>query len=160
MDRSYLVRGREIRVRQFDDVVAVRAPTAALSVYESSPAVQALPEADRKAFQRAGWSFVPTTALNERVITDARPVFLSRGRLLVDGRRLTVKWDDQRSEGEATEAIERTGLKIVGPLRFATNLFEVEVPADRDSIAAASQLCALSGCRFAEPVMLQELGGR
>jgi hypothetical protein len=162
VERTYLVRGREVRVRQFDDVVAVRAPaaSAALSAYEASPAVQALPEHDRKAFQRSGWFFVPTSAASVRTGADVRPVFLSRGHLLVDGRRLTVKWDDQCPEDEAKSLIEDAGLTVAARLPFGTNLFEVEVPPGRDSIEAASQLCTRPGCRFAEPVLLQDLSGR
>ena len=69
-EREYVCRGRTIRLRQPDGIVALRADPPAAGVHRSvaeadaepAAAVGELPANDVAAFRSAGWSFVAPAA--------------------------------------------------------------------------------------------------
>lgn len=169
MERTYHIRGRPIRVRQLDDVVAVRAKglPEARSVSGPPALTQRFSELDRAPFERAGWRFLEKGPhseppnLSRELEDEARKVFVGpSGRLMIDGKGVTVKWREQVPQAEARRAIEDLGFSIARQLAITPNLFEVQVPPGQDSIAAAEELANQADCVFAEPSLLQFLGDR
>ena len=55
-------------------------------------------------------------------------------------QRLNVQVAEEFSEAEAEAIVTDAGLRVLGRLRFAPNLFEVDAGPGEDSLAASTRL--------------------
>jgi hypothetical protein len=160
IDRTYQVRGKQVRLQELTDLAAVRSERGTGRVKMATKALDAVapevPLPQLRAFEDAGWAFVPRA----RAAGGAKVYLKSGGRVALGTNRLTVRVAGKRSEEEARELLARHGLTVVERLKFAPNLYVVEVPAGQDALEAAERLTASGDVEFAEPVLIEHLPGR
>jgi hypothetical protein len=125
-------------------------------------AVLMLPRDDVDNFTRAGWAFVESTSRVNQ--TGARPVFKdSDGHLKIDSGNLNVRFAGEASVPEIESLLKDHGLLIRRQLGFAPNLYTVgpsQADAVTDSVEIAKLLTTSQKVEYAEPVLIEALGGR
>lgn len=120
------------------------------------------PEAD--TFIEAGWSFVPAA---EAVEPDAntRAVYVDNsGKLYIDGRRLTVRFQPTISQQRITQMLGEHGLVLKRKLGFAPNSYIV-APADSeqghaDIVELAREVGSEPEVDYASPSFIEAMAGR
>lgn len=160
IDRMYSMRGKQVRVRELADLVAVRAERKGQKPALTGPTLESLaPGLDLpqfRALEDAGWVFV-----QREHVGDGAPVYLRpSGRVALGTDRLTVRVTGSRSPQEAEEWLAEQGLEVLNRLKFASNLFVVRIPPGRDPMSEAERLLASRQVEFAEPEMIESLTGR
>ena len=118
---------------------------------------------DLRAFRRAGWHFV--VGADAVSGGELRRVYRDRGgRLLIEGRRLTVRFAAEVSEARIKEVLGNHGLSVKRRLGFAPNLFEVACAEDAEPFDDIVELArGVAGHRevvYAEPALIEALQGR
>lgn len=165
IDRSFQVRGKDIRLQELADVHAFHGEQSAENP-TAPPAniAQFIPEEaapQLHAFQDAGWNFQTNDAVVKDGADSFAKVYLkSNGRMVLGTNRLSVRVSPQLSEQEARDLLERQGYTIREQLKFAPNLFIVSAPAGQDAVETASHLAALPRIEFAEPEFVEQILGR
>jgi hypothetical protein len=160
IDRTYRVRGKQVRLRELADLAAVRSERAGNRAALTGAALQglapeeALPQV--RAFERAGWAFVPRQQAADGVKVYLEP----SGRVALGTNRLTVRVAGKHSDEEVQGLLRRHGLTVLDRLKFAPNLYVVGVPAGDDALAAAERLLASGEVEFAEPEFIESISGR
>lgn len=160
IDRTYRVRDKQVHLRELTDVVAVRSTSAGDRGMVAPETLKRIaPKADLsqiRALERSGWTLVP----RERA-TDGAKVYLKSGdRVVLGTNRVTALVSPNYSEEEAKSLLERQGLQVVQRLKFAPNLFVATIPDDVDPLKEVLRLSSLDGVEFAEPEMIESIGGR
>jgi hypothetical protein len=171
--------GKEVRLRELTDLVALRPPERGSAPASRRAGRQAhsrlqsraldaiapevsLPEV--RAFEDAGWVFVPAVRSKESPAGDTRAkVFVKQGgRLALSTNRLVVQFDGAPSREEADERLRPYGCRVIAALDFAPGLFRVEVgdEAKGDTLDVANELVSSGVCKFAEPELIEAVGGR
>jgi hypothetical protein len=160
IDRTYQVRGKSVRLRELTDLVAVRPQRSTDRPKLTAAALDAVapevPLPQVRAFEEAGWEFVP----RERAADGAKVYLKSGGRVALGTNRLHVRVASERSDEEARALLARHGLTVVDRLKFAPNLYVVEVPAGQDALDMAGRLAASNEVEFAEPELIEIVPGR
>lgn len=159
IDRTYPVRGKQIRLQELADLAAVRSQPGRGNKRSTVASLDEVPEAVQpslRAFESAGWEFVP----REQAPEGARVYLKSAGRLALSTNRLTVRLSSSLAPEQAREFLSRHGITSVEPLKFAPNLFTVTLPPGEDVLEAAARLTRAEGVEFAEPELLEPLSGR
>jgi len=171
-EREYVCRGRTIRLRQPDGIVALRddPPVAdvhrSVSAPQSTPAapVGELPAEDVAAFRSAGWIFVaPATVRSARAATTTADVLIEpSGRLVLATDRLTLKMKAAAGPIEDASRLAAAGVEVVSPLRFAPGLYQCRVkPGHGSDVFEVSQRLLAEGLvEFAEPDLIGAIGPR
>src|SRR5262245_12486044 len=160
VNRTYQVRGKEVRLQELPDLVAVqsKAPkqlqTLAVDDLEEIAPQAMLPQV--RAFEDAGWEFVS----REKSAEGARVYLKQSGRVVLGTDRLTVRINANRNADEAEEFLVRNGFQVVDRLKLAPNLFVVQIPDGDDPIEAAKRLSAAPEVVFAEPELIEAMSGR
>jgi hypothetical protein len=160
VERSYQVRGKEVRLQELVDLVAVRAQQASGETNTSERKVdQFAPKealAQVQAFENAGWAFVPRAeSLN------GAKVFLKSGdRIALGTNRLSVGMAPDLSGPDAEKTLQQLGFQVVDRLKMAPNLFIVTTPDSEDPLEAAARLAAQAKVQFAEPELVEVVSGR
>jgi len=159
IERTYRMRGTQVHLQEVVDLAAVRSASTGRPRVLTAAAVGAIaPEAESqvRAFESAGWEFVP-----RHQAADGAKVYLkSGGRVALGTNRLTVRVAGECSDKEAAELLACHGFAVVDRLKFAPNLFVVEVASGRDAIEAAERLAASGEVEFAEPELIEVIPRR
>lgn len=112
-------------------------------------------------FLNAGWAFVDEA---HRTSGNLRHVYRDGdGQLKIDSGSLNVRFVEEVSTEEIAKLLNAHHLSIKRQLKFAPNLFTVgtEAGADgSDAVDAARRLSSLEAVKYAEPVLIESLGGR
>lgn len=155
--RTYRQRGKQISLQELDEVAAVRSDERRPfpSVYLTDLGPQGA-LAQVRAFEDAGWSFVP----RGQAVDGAKVYIKPSGRVALGTNRLTVRVSRDHSDAEAKDLLCRHGVSVVDQLKFAPNLFVVTVPAGHDPLEAAEDLAGSGGVEFAEPELVEVVPGR
>ncbi|HKB04708.1 MAG TPA: hypothetical protein VKD90_20965 [Gemmataceae bacterium] len=162
--REYTLRGKPIAVQELLDVVAVAADQAGgLRPLDAEDVTRASPGLSRpavEAFRDAGWVFVRATDPTPGPV--AKVFVKPGGRPALATNRLSAKVADSLSEAETQALLARHGARIVGRLKFAPGLYQVEVepPAGKDVLDIAAELTAEPAVEFAEPELLEVIAQR
>jgi Fervidolysin N-terminal prodomain len=156
IDRTYRVRGNEVKLQELVDLSAVRSDER--GALPLAPLDSVGPETARQvhAFQDAGWEFVP----REQAAQGAKVYVRPGGGVALGTDRLTVRVASDRSAEEAAGLLDRHGFTVLDRLKFAPNLFVVRVPAGHDAVEAAQRLADSGEVEFAEPELIEYLPGR
>ncbi len=188
MKFEYVLRGKRVVLSELEDAIAIRPKsevraeaTAAQTLKRFNTATASddsaggkfglsLPASDRKLFERAGWLFaepqaelVNAAATREAVQSaDAvRPVFVDRGgNTLIGTDIVTVQLPAEMASKDAIATLKEHGLLQVRRLQFAPNLFETRLKVGGRFQEVINHLQDTPIFRFAEPVMLEAVGGR
>ncbi len=181
MKRHYYSQGKQRDVEQIEGVLAVLVPLDQPSRSLSSGAdplqTQNRFNLDRKElepFTRSGWRFldqrIPELDQRDRSASSFQlpegisigTVFrsLPDGQLLIGTDRLSIKLDPLLPEAAAKAKLEQLELKTIRQLRFAPNLFLVEIPPHSDVLDIANQLIQDPQVVYAEPEMIGHQGHR
>jgi thermitase len=89
-----------------------------------------------------------------------RRVYLGRGGTLIGTDRVTVQFEPDVTEAKAKAQLQADKLKLVRRIDFATNAYEVRIPARRPELEVVGELQASGRYRFVEPVLLEAITGR
>jgi subtilisin family serine protease len=175
MDREYYSRGERKSVEVLDDVVAIKvapddrglAPDAESFGTEALAADVGIPRETLEAFQNANWLIVepaPDVSRSldaERALAGTEDVGLvvrrDNGTVGIATQRLNVQVADEFSEAQAEAILTDAGLRVLGRLRFAPNLFEVDAGPGEDSLAASLRLHDDPRFKFAEPAFTEHI---
>ncbi len=179
MIRSYQVRGKTVEVDQLPDVLAIRLPDGPPEAREPGEAVARwrgqtlvilgesdIPPDTCHALETAGWLLVRSVDEPQPDAEWPEPVAVGylfrdqRGECMVGTGRLSVRLRDELGDEEARRALERHGLRVVRRLRFAPQLYEVQVADDDDFIDVAGQLQDSEEYVYAEPQLIRKIAGR
>ena len=114
--------------------------------------------ADAMAFEKAGWTFVRPSLAGETEGNYDLVIDVD-GHLKVVGHALTVKFDPALSRGVAESILNQYGLSISRQLGFSPNLFVV-IGAQDDIMSKARLLNQQSSIIYAEPMLIEPIGGR
>jgi thermitase len=172
--RVFYRRGQRIELEQLDAVVALPVPAeqsdamdaAALSAGVIADDAEGIVASDVNAFRRAGWLIVAAAQADAigdvPAGEDSAPVFRdhTQGRLLIGTHRLTVKFKGEISAEEAERRLGEQGLRILRPLAFAKNLYQVQVGVGQDALDIAATLQNDAAVEYAEPEMIEHLPSR
>ena len=160
MKVSWTERNRTRAVDRLEGVVAVPPDTGEAHGKGAPKATIASPDA--AALQHAGWEFVhadPAMTMNCRAVYQE-----SSGRILIDGRGMTVRFRPDASETQIDKTLSDHGLEKTRKLGFAPNLFEVSVA---DPAAPGSDIVELANdvgnepvVDYASPSFIQAISGR
>jgi hypothetical protein len=182
--------GKEMRLHELTDLVALRSPNreakppastdkgrgriptarrglsaqARLQSRTLDAIAPEVPLPEVRAFEDAGWVFVPTFDSDDSSAEDPRAkVFVKQGgRLALSTNRLVVQLDGEPSREKADELLRPYGCRVVETLNYAPGLFRVEVTdeAKGDTLDVANELVASGVCKFAEPELIEAVRGR
>lgn len=181
MKRQYYRRGQVVEVEQLDGVVAVnsavdgaerRRGTSPFGRSAMATVRSAVPEVDDEAldaFAAAGWDFVsPNQSTRDALARGAAPeaseavgaVVVGRGgRVGIATDLLSVQLVASLSPEEAERVLSDAGLRVVGALNFAPNLYEVRTERG-DALDASVTLSADDRFVFAEPSLIEHIPQR
>lgn len=154
IDRTYQVRGRQVYLRELADLAAVRSAQADSRSSTAGVLESLAPEVDLpqvRAFEDAGWSFVARDKARDGATVYLRP----NGRLALGTNRLTVRVTGTHSAEEAEAFLAQEGVQVIDRLKFASNLFVVEVPSGHHPLEAAANLTSSNEVEFAEPELIE-----
>jgi len=157
IDRTYRVRGKQVHLRELPDVAAVREPRG--TPIEARTLSSIAPDAALshvRAFEQAGWTFVP----RQQAADGAKVYLRPNGRVALGTNRLTVRIAPELSEPEARNLLEGEGFTVVQQLRMAPNVFVVAAPEGHDSVEAVGRLTVPDKVEFAEPELIEMIAGR
>ena len=158
IERSYLVRGKQVKLQEIPDLAAVRSDSQRKVKAVSAKMIEGISEEalpSVRAFESAGWTFVP----RGQAENGAKVYLEPSGRVTLGTDRLTVRVANG-CERDAEKSLEKLGVSVVERLKFAPNLFVVEVPAGQDAVQTAERLAANDAVEFAEPVLIENIVGR
>ena len=157
-DRTYSVRGKTRQLREITDWTAIRGHDEIKSA--ESATVEELGDAGLltqiRSLEQAGWTIVPRRQGAE----GARVYLHNNGSLALGTNRLSVRLADDLSEQQAVDWLQQQGLEVVDQLKFAKNLFVVAGDLVSDPLETARTLAAMSQVVYAEPLLIESLGGR
>ena len=175
MDREYFSRGERKSVEVLDGIVAIKLATDDRGIAaeanrfgtEARVADAGIPEDALEAFQNANWLFVEPAADVSRSLEegqapagteDVGQVFRrDNGTFGIATQRLNVQVSEEFSEAEAEAIVTGAGLRVLGRLRFAPNLFEASAEPGEDSLAASVRLHEDPRFKFAEPAFTEHI---
>ncbi|MBM3456978.1 MAG: hypothetical protein FJX77_00365 [Armatimonadetes bacterium] len=166
-ERSFVQRNKRVSLRELTDLVALRPPgeqekRAAGRIPEAMAAE--VPEAQVRAFERAGWVFQERDARDETPTGSSRATVFVKpgGRLALGTNTLTVQLQGDPSDEEAAAILKPFGVELLQRLKFAPGLFRAAVMdgARGDTVDLANELVETGIVRFAEPELIEGLGGR
>lgn len=190
LERSFRrYNGKEVRLHELTDLVALyppkhkATPAAAMGGRRISTSRRAglsakarlqsrtldaiapeIPLPEVRAFEDAGWVFVPAFDSDDASAEDPRAkVFVKQGgRLALSTNRLVVQFDGEPSQEQADELLRPYRCRVVETLNYAPGLFRVEVTdeAKGDTLDVANELVASGVCKFAEPELIEAVRGR
>lgn len=125
----------------------------------SKPLQQRLSEtrilSDLAPFIRSGWQFEEKGS--------GLPVYRGgNGRIYIGGDTMNVKFSDTASAGDIDALLKRFHLAKRRSLGFATNLMTVTMDGDRhdDPFQLSKAMASDPAIDFAEPVLIEDIGGR
>lgn len=174
-ERSFVRRNKRVQLRELTELVALRKEDAGGGARGRSrlpgQLARDVPQAQVRAFEKAGWVFRERGADAEReAAPDAQAsapqaqVFVkSGGRLALGTNALTVQLKGEPTEEEANAALAPYGCRVVESLSFAPGLFRVAVDgaaAGGDALDAAERLSDSGLVEFAEPELIEVTGPR
>jgi hypothetical protein len=172
-ERSFVQRNKRVKMRELTDLVALRKEDAGGDARGRSRLPEQLasdvPQAQVRAFEKAGWVFQERGAGAEEAAAADAPappqaqVFLkSGGRLALGTNVLTVQLKGKPTEEEANAALAPYGCRVVESLSFAPGLFRVAVEGEAggDALDAAERLSDSGLVEFAEPELIEVTGPR
>ncbi|PKQ44204.1 S8 family peptidase [Confluentibacter flavum] len=185
MKKKYYVRGKEVSVESIEGVRAIkpilntrkmfdeityRFDPDARNTFEQLK-IEFEDEADSlEAYANAGWIFVapktPVREMRDFMVSDRSMEAFSNiykdetGNLIIDTNKLTVKFRPNLDESEIMSILEMNALKIIRKLRFAPNLFEVELNIGGDIIDKANEMSKMDEVIYIEPQMLSRINQR
>src|SRR5918992_440002 len=152
MRREYFARGQRKTVEEIDNVIAVlvtpnergEASVGARSFgTAASVAEVGMKEKTLDAFQKARWLFVEPSPETNRSFEASEPmenaedagklIRRPNGRFGIVTRRLNVQLRPDIPAEEAEQILTERGLRLLTPLRFAPNLFEVDTQVHADA---------------------------
>jgi hypothetical protein len=148
---------------RIDGLIAVRPVSRDLAgAAAAESAVAGVDAAEVKDFRGAGWDFVPASRARQG---GEHPVYRgSDGRLLIDSGQLSVRFAPNTADGVVENILHEHGLAVGRKLGFGPKLFNVRQQekgsAPVDSVGVARELAAHPEVEYAEPVMIESLGGR
>jgi subtilisin family serine protease len=176
MEREYFVRGQRRTVEQIDNVVAIKVmpdPRGEPRVSPRSFGADArvteagLGQETLDAFAKAGWLFVEPSSEVTRALDAREPVAnaeeagklvqRSNGRFGIVTRRLNVQLRPEIPAEEAGRIVAERGLRLLTPLRFAPNFFEVDTLVHPDALAASVDLNVDPRFTLAEPALIEDV---
>jgi thermitase len=116
-------------------------------------------------FRKNGWHFVPSkssSALAAMHVDTGNaprfPVYLHESKqLLICTPRAVCKLKPELSRVECSEILAGFGVTIARDLKFAPNLFLVDLPATDEPLELVSKIGAAEGVRYAEPELFQHI---
>jgi hypothetical protein len=185
-NRIFTRRGKPVQLRELTDWIAVRLPPAETnplapaSTRRASPAPASrrltlssraldsiapdVPLPQVRAFEDAGWIFVPRSAADSRYAGLPRaPIFLEPGgRLTLGAGTLVVQLRGDPSQAEAARLLRSFGCRVLEKLTFAPGLFRVAVTdrGDGDALDVAERLSCSDKVLSAEPELIETIGAR
>ena len=179
MQYEYWVRRQRVQIEQLDNVMAVSPASRSVLPADVSRLFgdpvrlpEKLPARSAwRPFATAGWLFVnPGSAIQQALANGGLPggaqsmqrVFLrADGRFLLGLDRLNVRLTAGLSYREAEAIAKTNGLAIVRQLKFAPNLYQVQVtPPGKHFLDAAAGLYGNPDFEYAEPDFIEHLPGR
>lgn len=184
MKKSYQLKGKTQTVEELSKVVALKPAVKsefsfrkvekevdpkARQVFHEMKSSFSREEEDLKAFSNAGWIFTsPTNEALREVSSRENTEYESHGKvyknksgkLLIGTARVTVKLDPSMDEAKARNMVESQGYRVIHSLKFAPNLFEIEVNESEDSIEVANHLNSNEQVVYAEPQFLSHVSQR
>lgn len=176
MKRHYYSQGKRREVDQIDDVLAILLPLDGQKDELLDPSELYLQSQNRffdkelEPFTLSGWRFLSDKVAQARNHSTSRYLGvraigticrrLEDGQLFITTQRLSIKLDPLLSEEAAKVKLENLGLKIIKGLKFAPNLFLVEIPPDIDVLDRCNQLREDSDILYAEPEVIEHCGHR
>lgn len=177
MERTYFIRGREIRVNEISDVMAIKLknPTK-LNVIETrlgplatnspnrSERTLFVSDKEQEAFRKTGYIFVnqkeEASPDPDEIASTGRVFSDSKGHILVGSNRLIVKLKKEISDQQVQSILKDENLDILRQLKFAPNLYEVSVTENKDFLEVAFKLTHNDNFEYAEPVMIHQIENR
>jgi hypothetical protein len=151
------MRGKQIHLAEVADVTAVKAGDRRAAHGPASPdsdITLGMPGA--RAFENAGWTFVP----RDQATGGSKVYLRPDGRMALGTNRLTVRVAGSHSDSDARELLGRRGFTVIAPLKLASNLFIVEPPSGQDAVEAAQSLAGTGEIEFAEPELIEIIGSQ
>lgn len=147
------------------DVVAIRSDVGLERDPSATPgqaSLRGLDVAELEAFRNAGWEFI---AAASETLGERRRVYRGKdGRLMIDSGQLSVRFVPDTADGVIEGILSEHGLAAGRKLGFAPKLLNVGRKeggqASSDAIDTARKLAAHPEVEYAEPVMIEHLGGR
>lgn len=118
---------------------------------------------DLQTFVQAGWHFVADDRRGKK--EKLRQVYRDKGgRLLIEGRQLTVRFAPETDDARITELLLSYGLAVSRRLGFAPKLYQVsrleDVAPSGDIVELARRVSRNPEVLYAEPAFIEALGGR
>ncbi|MFF0991398.1 S8 family peptidase [Kocuria nitroreducens] len=174
MERTYYQRGERRTLEEVEGIIPVRSAGSSAVRHALGTEVGAdelgLPGESVEAFRRADWHFVRSTPETSRFpggragegpVQEAGKLVRRRdGRVAIVTRRLVVQLQEDIPEDEADGVLADLNLELVGRLRFAPNLFEVDATAYPDALEASVALHDEPRVKIAEPSFQEHIPGR
>jgi hypothetical protein len=115
-----------------------------------------------KAFKDAGWVFHERIPAERAARTSQARVYVKEGgRLVLGTKMLIAQFPENPGEDEVNGLLAPFGCHVARRLSFAPGLFEVAVEEeDADGVEVAERLSKSGWVNFAEPELIEPLGGR
>lgn len=184
--KEYYLRGKKVTVDEITNILALKLeikPKKKLSeiakkygklvkieTEEKETAALVMGEKEVNAYTKAGWVFVHPSpevfrsARDKEIPSGAtyvgRVYRNSYGRIFIGTNLLTVKLQPNILENEVKSILENANLEIVRKLRFAKNLYEVEVKSNEDPLDLSVKLHEDPAFIFAEPELIEHIPHR
>ena len=134
------------------------------SIHPLDRAAPEIPLSEIRAFESAGWTFVPRSSAEAQDANSRRAnVYIgSRGRMVLGGSTLTVQFRDETSKTKADDFLKDYGCRVLEKMTFAPGLFRVALtkPAHGDALDIAEELQHSNAIEFAEPEFIERIGTR
>jgi thermitase len=183
------MRGKDVTLTSVNSAVAVRPNAAARSQSTTSASLTRmfgsraidtahggrfgidLPARNRQCFEKAGIRFVEPGLEVARAASMVRTtvahadtvheVFVDpSGNMQVTTDILVVQVDPEMTEAQAQQRLENDGLRVIRPVQFAPNMFEVRAMSERPLRELVQDLQEQTYYQSAEPMLLQAITGR
>jgi hypothetical protein len=171
MKRHYYIRNRRCEVDQLDGVVAIKFDRNTRSQMPSGLSTEQLhvsPE-ELEVFENAGWMFSSAaessdfqrgSSIMEHNTSSAAVFRREDGGIMIGTKVLTIKLKPELSSEIIERKLADKKLSVKRHLKFAPNLFEVNVSDEVDPIDEANKLRNDKDFIYAEPVMIEHMAQR
>jgi subtilisin family serine protease len=166
MKRNYYIRNNLYEVEQIDGIKAVKISSSdelGKVSRVSSDRLQVSKE-HLQVFQDSGWEFMENSVSSPQnhEVSNAGTVFRrpKERTLMIGTNELTVKLKPEITELNAEERLRAEGVSIKRRLKFAPNLFVVNISAETDLLKIAEKLQKDKDFVYAEPVLLEYISNR
>ncbi|MEO1032211.1 MAG: S8 family serine peptidase [Bacteroidota bacterium] len=185
MEKVFKIRGKEVRVERIESILAVKPFISTAKSFEEVTSL--LDPAARRTFEQlktnyennddsfekfsqAGWIFVSNQEeySNKNITKSLRGNLESVqnvyrddfGNIMIDSNNIAIKFDKKTRLKEIKNILDENALKIIRELKFAPNLFDVELSKDEDIIDKVNELNKHDNIIYAEPQMISHISQR